>query len=150
MRYAVTPIWASMLILAGCFGGDEQQIQEGNNAAAANAVTPQEIAPAAEDVVIERKDEVLDYEYRWPSVAAAIAPLNQWLQSHNDDQYAKWRNMAEEAQKDARANDFPFNGYSYQQNWVAVADTPRALVMEAQGYEYTGGAHGMPFTVSMI
>lgn len=150
MRYIAIPILAYMLVLAGCSDGKQQSQVQADNAAVANAVAPQEIAPAAKDIVIDRKDEVLEYSYSWPAVAAAIAPLNQWLQSHSDDQYAKWRKMAEEAQKDARTNDFPFTGYSYQQNWSAVADTPQVLVMEAQGYEFTGGAHGMPFTVSMI
>ncbi|OYW87530.1 MAG: hypothetical protein B7Z20_04895 [Sphingobium sp. 32-64-5] len=106
--------------------------------------------PGTRDAAIERKDEALDFKYDWPGPAAAIGPLDAWLRSHADTQYKKAHADADNGRTMARKDGYPFRQYSFAQSWDSVADLPGVLVLESSGYSYTGGAHGMPFTTSLI
>ena len=140
------------LLAAGCAGGEGGNDTALNEVAANNAAATDEnaSAPAAEDAIVERKDEALEFSYSWPAAAVAIAPLNAWLEKHAEDQYAQAHGPAADYLKETKGTEIPFRTYDFQQKWQVVADTPAILVMEAEGYEYTGGAHGMPFYASLI
>ena len=139
------------LALSACSEGQPAAATNASQVAPVNAAGPVTAPPpAAEAVKIERKDKLLEFEYGWPAQAAAIMQLDAWLHSHADGQFEKAHREAEDGLESAEANDYPFNPYSYQQTWGVVADTPDALVMDSDGYTYTGGAHGMPFTTSLI
>lgn len=116
------------------------------NAAAGN---PNPATPA-KDIKIERKDAALEFEYEWPEEATAIAPLHGWLGRHAEDRYKEAHAAAAEGQKLSKEGEYPFRQYSYAQSWDDAADTPDVLVLEGEGYSYTGGAHGMPFYASLI
>lgn len=119
------------------------------NGALASPVPPKPPAPA-EGVRIERKDGTLEFSYDWPGAAHDIAPLDAWLRAQAEARYRKAHDEAEEGRVAAGKGDYPFHTYSYQQSWQSVADTASLLVMQGEGYSFTGGAHGMPFTVSLI
>lgn len=141
----------ALLLLAGCSGG--VQANQNNQTEAENALNiavPANPPMPDKGMVISRKDNILEFTYKWPAAAVAIAPLNVWLQSHADGQYATARKEAEEGRRAAKKNGFPFNAYSYEQSWSVVADTADVLILESSGYAYTGGAHGMPFAASLI
>ena len=108
------------------------------------------IPPRSADVAIDRDDAALEFHYAFPGEAAAVAPLDTWLRAHADDQHRAAHADAVAFQETAKKEGFPFRKYSYDQKWAVVANLPVALVMESNGYSYTGGAHGMPFTTSLI
>lgn len=145
---------ALLTCLAACAGEPRQEgaspDSTGGNAVVAEPVAPPQPPAPVEGVSIERKDEVLEFSYGWPAAAHAIAPLDEWLRSHAETQYRKAHDGAEEGRKAAAEGGYPFNAYMYQQGWEAVADTPSVLAMQGDGYSFTGGAHGLPFTVALI
>ncbi len=117
-------------------------------AAAGNVAAP--VRADAEAMKVEAKDDELEFSYGWPAAAAAIAPLDEWLRGNMAHHRERMTKMAREGAADARKNGYPVRAYGYDQGWSVVADTPALLVLEAQGYEYTGGAHGMPFVSTLI
>lgn len=118
---------------------------------AAPAPPPTPPAPVrGREVAIERKDGVLEFAYGWPGAAAAVPPLGAWLRAHADRQYEAAHKEAEEGRRGAKDGGFPFHAYSFEQHWSVAADTPAVLVLESEGYSFTGGAHGMPFFASLI
>ncbi|MGE4430785.1 MAG: DUF4163 domain-containing protein [Sphingobium sp.] len=154
---------AALMALAACSGEETRapvENAQGNSAladpsaagetAAGNQAAGQSSAGNAADVAIERKDEALAFKYEWPDEAAAIVPLDTWLRSHAETQYKKAHTEAENGQKMAAKDEYPFRQYSFDQSWESVADLPSVLVMKSEGYTYTGGAHGMPFATSLI
>lgn len=148
-----TMIAAVLLVLAACSG--EEQDEAGEREAVGNEIAETRHAPAAKAVAaeragIERKDDVLSFGYGWPAAAASIKPLDAWLHAQAETQYRDAHEGAEEGRRLAEKGDYPFNGYEHHLGWRAVADTPAVLVMQGDGYSYTGGAHGLPFTVSLI
>lgn len=147
---------AVLLLLSACSKEPARETvpadERGGNASIAQSPSPAAGGPreAGKGVSIERNDDVLEFGYGWPAPAHAIVPLDRWLKSHAETQYRKAYESAEEGRKTAEDGDFPFHAYAYRQSWKAVADTPEALVMQGDGYSYTGGAHGLPFTVALI
>lgn len=155
MRYASTLMMSALIALVSACSSGSDDKQHSNVAApaqnaAASAAKPEASANPAAPVAIDRKDELLNFAYKYPAAAAAIPALNIWLKGHADDRYKKAHGPAEQDAKAAKAQGFPYRGHEFQQEWKTVADTPAALVMQADGYEYTGGAHGMPFTSAVI
>lgn len=152
---------AALLALAACSGEEKgAPVDAQGNGAQGNLAMADPAAPAgneaadrkaaAEAVVIQRKDEALEFKYDWPGAAAAIVPLDAWLRSHAETQYEKAHAEADNGRKMARKDGYPFRQYSFAQSWESIADLPSVLVLESNGYSYTGGAHGMPFTTSLI
>jgi hypothetical protein len=120
-----------------------------------NAATPAEPANVAEPVAakpfkVEEKGEFLEFSYGWPAQAAAIPALDQWLRGNMAHHRARMTALGRAGVEDARKNGWPEHPYDYVQTWEVAADTPALLVLHAQGYEYTGGAHGNPFPATLI
>jgi len=153
-------IGAALLMLCACSPGErDANAGAGNAAAPVNGAEGQADRPEApasppkgdgKGVSMDRRDEALEFSYGWPAEAAAIAPLDAWLRSHAEDQYRKAMTEAKQGQDSAKKDSYPFRRYSFEQKWEKVADLPGVLVMESNGYSYTGGAHGMPFVTSLI
>jgi len=79
-----------------------------------------------------------------------VAPLHAWLGRHAEEKYSETHALALEHKVDAKKEGYPFRTYGYEQVWKAVGTTDHALILEGNGYVFTGGAHGLPFTISMI
>jgi hypothetical protein len=95
----------------------------------------------------KRGEAARDFAYNWPRQVSAIAPLAAMLQSARDQelarQKAEWEeSVAEFAQPDDTYECFSCVNRSYVKSWVVAADTPRLLVIGAETYTYSGGAHG--------
>lgn len=157
-RLLVAPL---LLALSGCQTGEEA----GNDLtpAAANAGAPQPqaaaaVVNAADDTAataaaqdqIASKTELLEFSYGWPAEAIRIAPLNTWLKGNGDGIFKKWHADARRAFADSRKDGWVWRTYSYGERYAVQADTPRMLVLVSEGYQYTGGAHGMPISTAII
>lgn len=106
--------------------------------------------PRAAPVEIKSDRAGLEFEYGWPAAAAAIPPLDQWLRANAESLRAKAEKNATEDKATAAKDGYPFHGHSYQEAFAVAADTPRALVLQSEGYVFTGGAHGMPIHTVII
>lgn len=144
------------LVVAGCSDKESSQ-QPPQNAAPAGQQPAASPAPTAAPPTapasagkVNRDDAALDFSYEWPAQAAGIAPLDAWLRGHAETQYKEAHGSATRDAAAMKADGFPFRKHALEQKWATVADTPQALVLQAEGYAYTGGAHGMPFHSSII
>lgn len=152
------PLALIPLFAAGCSDRSEQQEapqnatppqQMGNAISASAPASPPPAIPTKAGRVM-RNDAALDFAYKWPTQAASISALDAWLRSHAETQYREAHTAAMRDSAAMKADGFPFRKHALEQTWSTVADTPQTLVLEAQGYAYTGGAHGMPFHSSII
>jgi len=88
--------------------------------------------------------------YTYPAQAKAIPALKRWF----DREGAAFRSstMAEagQARRDAARDRFPFRQYQSDRPWKVVTDTPRFLSLSVEGWDYSGGAHGMTMFASFV
>lgn len=93
---------------------------------------------------VERKDYTFDYAY--PAQAAAIPALKAWL----DRDATKARaDIAELAIPDPKLSR-PVMALGHSTAWQVVTDLPGWLSLSAQRWEFTGGAHGNPWTEALL
>ncbi len=144
------------ITLAGCSGGTPDKGQSGNMAqanatpASGNVAVASSTPPAPGPQAISSKADGLEFSYKWPAAASAIPALNDWLRGNGEKLRAENQSAAGDAQAEAKKDGFPFNGYSYEEDYATVADTPRMLVLLSSGYIFTGGAHGMPVSTAIL
>lgn len=88
-----------------------------------------------------------DFAFSWPAQVSAIAPLAAMLGQARDEELAKqkaeWNaSVAEFADAEDGYQCITCVNRSYAKSWLVAADTPRFLVLGAETFTYTGGAHG--------
>lgn len=145
-----------LLALPACSGSAPDK-GEGANVAAnhaapapANAATANVALPGPGPQSVVSKADGLEFTYRWPAEASAVPELDTWLRGNAEKLRKENQAGAAEAQADAKKSDYPFNGYSYEEKYAVVGDTPHFLVLLSDGYVFTGGAHGMPFYTAIL
>lgn len=156
MRLALSiagPALCALVLLAACGRADVPQAAQ-NNAAASpgNEAAPSPaptVKPAAESAIAFKEGKV-EFRYAWPAEAAAIPELDAWLRGNGEALQAKMMAGARQEEAAAKKNGYDMPGYSYIEQWGVVADLPALLVMQSEGYNYTGGAHGMPIVTTMF
>ncbi|MBB5987263.1 DUF4163 domain-containing protein [Sphingobium lignivorans] len=119
-----------------------------NGAAPANAANAATPAPDGETIAFE-KDQV-EFRYSWPGAAAAIAPLAASLRAEGEKLRKETEEAGRKEQASAKEGGYPYRGYSLTQDWQLAADVPALLVLQSEGYTFTGGAHGMPFVNTLM
>lgn len=92
----------------------------------------------------------VEFNYVWPQEAADIPELGAWLRGNGDRLSKQTRDRATADQAAARKGGYPFNGYGYEEKWGVVADLPALLILQSEGYSFTGGAHGMPIVTTLF
>jgi len=154
---APLPLLAT-LIVAACHGGSAERNvaaapdhDAGN--AAAPAVTPTPAAtptPPASAVSIKSNTGGLEFAYGWPAQVAAIPELDRWLRDNADKLRRDAARAAAADMAEARKNDYDMPDHSYQETWKVVGEGPALLILQSEGYVYTGGAHGMPLVTTLF
>ncbi|WP_234151074.1 PdaC/SigV domain-containing protein [Sphingobium sufflavum] len=119
-------------------------------APAPNAALANDTAPIDKPQKLSAKVDGFEFEYQWPGEAAAIPALDSWLRGNGESLRKSNQSDAMAAKAEAKKDAFVFNGYSYQEDYTAAANTPRFLVLISDGYVYTGGAHGMPINTAIL
>jgi hypothetical protein len=153
--FTSTPLLLTALALASCnkapTTATDQSSPSGNAASQSNSAAPAIALVAKADAVsIASKDGGLHFDYGWPTEAASIPALDSWLRGHADSARKKASAMAANDQKSAKESDYPFREHSFVQHWSVAANTAPLLVLKAEGYTFTGGAHGMPFVSTIL
>jgi hypothetical protein len=89
----------------------------------------------------EETDDFL-FEFSYPAAAGRIPALATLLDLQLEQRRSELAAQSAEARRDARANGFPYNKYSFSKTWKVVAEIPGWLSLSAQFETYEGGAHG--------
>lgn len=97
---------------------------------------------AAKPVSFERETDKFSFSYAYPAEAAAIAELAKLLDDERVQGLAELESMAAEAEKDAKANDYPYNPHMMGVSWTVTGNTGPVLAMLGEISSYSGGAHG--------
>lgn len=106
------------------------------------------VATAASGETVKTPDYTFAYDY--PVEAAAIPALRKWLEADRAGTRSQTARDAAEARRDARGATYPFHAWETQKTWKVVTNTPRFLSLSLDGYTFTGGAHGTPFSGSLV
>jgi len=163
MRYGgfvavLAPVFASALALgiSGC-GSKDPGPAPGASVAAETQAPPvaAPASPAAPPPVPagraeKEENEVYSFAYSYPGAAAAIPALrdilDRQLEADRSDLVSSARSGKAEAEKDG----FPYHAYERQTDWKVVTDLPDWLSLSSQHYEFSGGAHGMTVSDSLL
>lgn len=146
----------ALLLLTACGGGADKAPNASNAAMpAANAANMATPVPEATGVqagnkVVSHEEDKIEFRYSWPVEAAAIPELDRWLDGNAEALKKKTVDGGRNEQASAKKDAYVFNGYSYSEDWHVVADVPRLLILQSDGYSYTGGAHGMPIVTALF
>ena len=115
----------------------------GQDAPETSKTKPEKAAPAtAKPVSFERETEKFSYTYAYPTEAAAIPALAKLLDEERVKGLAELELQAAEAEKDAKANDYPYNPHMMGMSWTTTGNTAPVLAMLGEISSYSGGAHG--------
>lgn len=83
----------------------------------------------------------LEFDYQWPTEAAAIPALDQRFHAEMDKALKGARANARDDVKLAREQKRQFNQHYYSRKWTAVGQSPRLLSLESETSLFEGGAH---------
>lgn len=95
----------------------------------------------ARPVKIERKSAALDFNYEWPSEAAAVPALRQNFRSEAEKAYQEALGIAREGEKAAKEAKRPYDPQFYSKKWTTAGETPRLLSLRYELGWFSGGAH---------
>lgn len=146
-----TPLLIALAI-AGCNSEPAPQklpADAAESELAGNVVQPADFAQPADTAIREKVGEI-EFDYSWPQAAARIPELDAWLRGNGEHLRAQTLDKARIEEASAREAGYPFRGYTYEERWGVVADLPALLVMQSEGYTFTGGAHGMLIVTILI
>lgn len=107
-------------------------------------------APASAQVNLASRDALLEFRYSWPAEARAIPALDSRFRA---DAARQKRDATAAAQADRRARrqiKAPFNRHYLVRNWTLRGQSPRLLQLESMTDTFTGGAHPMSVTGSLL
>lgn len=111
--------------------------------AVTQASPPSSQSPAPQEFRQEIQGDDLEFIGVYPAEAAAIPALAAMLRRDLDDVRREGVRMARNDRREAEAAGFPFRKHASDKIWSVRASGPRFLVLTAEIYTFTGGAHGM-------
>ena len=99
---------------------------------------------------IHQKTPLLDFEYRWPTQAAAIPALRRQLIARMKHDRSRYTKMAELDRRERADKSFPFFPYSFSRTIHFGGRTARLVSFADERNVFTGGAHGNPSTQALL
>jgi hypothetical protein len=139
----------ALVALAGCSSPEQVAEKTGVTHTSAASATASSSATGSAKSVKEDND-LYSYAFSYPAQVGAYPGLAAKLEAQADKAKADLVTEAKEAQADATKEGFPFNPHSWSEEWKVVADTPGYLSLTGDNATYTGGAHGMYDTTSLV
>ncbi|MBB5713939.1 PdaC/SigV domain-containing protein [Sphingomonas aerophila] len=98
----------------------------------------------------QEKDSPAKVSYTYPAQARATPALRRWFDKEGAAFRATTMDEAAQARREAANDGFPFRPYVSDRDWKVVADTPRFLSLSVEGWDYSGGAHGMTMYATFV
>lgn len=145
------------LLAASCGKGGDPAPETGTAAApeveASASPPPEPVAPPsppAAAVSVDEKNDLYEFAYAYPAPAAAIAPLKAELDKRLAAAREDTEANAREDQTSAKKDGYPFHAHYYSGQWKVVTDLPDWLSLSADIATFTGGAHGMAVSDSLL
>lgn len=140
-----------LILLAGCKGdpapattatASEAPVE----AASEDAGTPTDDAstvPAGGARSEKDENDLYEFTYSYPDAVGAIPGLKAALDKQLEAQRAELIASAREDRAEARKDGFPYHAHSYGEDWKVVTSLPGWLSISSEFYTFSGGAHGM-------
>jgi len=94
------------------------------------------------DFAVDEQSALLEFRYRWPAVAEAIAPLRAHLGREMARARAAATRYARTDRADAAVNGRPFEAHWYDAGWRVDGSAAVLLSLSAEISTFTGGVHG--------
>jgi hypothetical protein len=107
-------------------------------------------AASAGPVTIEQKNDLLDFSYSWSAEAAAVPALDRRFRADASSDRRKATKAAEEDRTARRKTGGDWNEHYLESNWQTAGQSSRLLSLEAETGAYTGGAHPVSGTTSLL
>ncbi|WP_404482638.1 DUF4163 domain-containing protein [Novosphingobium sp. BL-52-GroH] len=107
-------------------------------------------APVAKGRAEKEENAVYEFAYSYPDAAAAVPALRTMLDGRLDADKSDLVSSARAGKADAAKDGFPYHAYSRQTEWKVVTDLPDWLSLSSEHYEFSGGAHGMSGSDSLL
>ncbi len=92
------------------------------------------------------------YEFKWSSPILKEAPTDQGAEAWQkalEEEMESWAQEfcqdAEKAFEEAKDSQYKPNAWSSEGEFQVVWTDPQVMIVRWSGYDYRGGAHGMPF-----
>ncbi len=140
--FAKLSLITAALMLSACGGAPVANNSAANEQAPTNVAEASNAAQSNAEAISFKEGES-EFRYSWPKEAAEIAPLNALIRATGDKFAKETRDGIQAEQASANEAGYPFRGYVFTEDWSVVANLPALMVLESEGYSYTGGAHGM-------
>ncbi|HKX79475.1 MAG TPA: DUF4163 domain-containing protein [Novosphingobium sp.] len=152
--HRIVPFLAAAL-LASCQGANESPDEAAEtpvaSGAAAGSSAPEAAAvPAGKARKVAEESDLYSFEYAYPAQADAIPELRAILDARLAKDRTELATEARNFKKEAEADGFPYRPSSREIAWLVVSDLPDWLSLSAEGYVYSGGAHGMSFFDTLL
>lgn len=147
------PVLAALALLAACSSPKHQEQETGAPQATPAPPAPPSVPPppsVTEGRKVGVTNALIDFDYSYPVQAAAIPKLKAWLDADIDKQKKDLAEAAKGDRAEAKKSGFPFHQYSHTTAWKVVTEIPGWLSLSADRWEYTGGAHGNPWSESLL
>lgn len=150
--WLMASVATAMLMVAGCKGDPAPSPSAATSDAPVQAVATEDAGTPTDDASAvpvggARKEKVAndlyEFDYSYPDATGAIPGLKAELDKQLDQQRAELIGSAKDDRAEAKKNDFPYHAHSYQEDWKVVASLPGWLSISSEFYTYSGGAHGM-------
>lgn len=149
-----TVLLASLVLLASCRGqaGSDAATDPTARASTEPAASASATAVAGPHgaVAVSEKNQLYVFEYAYPETAGRIPELAALLDRRGDAAKQELIDQAEEGKEAAEDSGFPYNAYSFSQEWQVVADVPGYLSLSSEETTYLGGAHGNYATRTLV
>ena len=107
-------------------------------------------AASAGPVTIEQKNDLLDFSYSWSAEAAAVPALDRRFRADAASDRGKATRAAEEDRTARRKTGGDWHEHYLASSWQTAGQSPRLLSLEAETGAYTGGAHPVSGTTSLL
>ena len=105
--------------------------------------TTEASAATIEDTTVDIANDLYEFQYSYPAAAAAVPELKARLDARSKQALASLTAAARTDQRSAKTDGYTYFKHAYSTTWKVVTDLPGWLSLSAEGYEFTGGAHGM-------
>lgn len=149
MRAAV--LLLPLAVLGGCKQSPPQAAAPEAAASSTPSAAPAPPPPAKPRAVTE-ENAAMSFSYSYPATAAAIPELAALLDADLAEARAETIDGAKEmaaADREAGIERGEMQ-YSHSTEWKVVTDLPGWLSLTADRYEFTGGAHGNPWSDALL
>lgn len=152
-----------ILVLAACGSGSGAPQASGEASGAASvqasvlaadaetepAEAPSE-APPPEARKVDVSNDLYEFAYGYPAAAAAIPALRAELDRRLDAAQGQLAHESRQDRNEARGQAYEYRPHGYEAQWQIVADLPGWLSLSASVYTYSGGAHGMTVSDTLL